>query len=73
MLLDRCWGREAFCGTAGPLIEPFSGSGDRGGGPGGLLVVASELALSACGGWERFELLEGSGEFGGPRPVVLQP
>jgi hypothetical protein len=34
-------------------------------------AVAEGLWLSAGGGWERLELVEGGGELGRPWPVVL--
>ena len=40
--------------------------------PGGVLGGSGELVLSAGGGRECFELVEGGGELGGPGPVVLQ-
>jgi len=37
-----------------------------------VLVDGGERPLSAGGGWQGFELLEGGGELGCPWPVVLQ-
>ena len=66
-------GERWFRGAPDRRVAVFAGSGHRGGVLWPLLSGgAGRRLLSACCGWELFELLEGGNERVGPRPVVLQ-